>query len=109
MRLPRIGMAIVIACAAGALASTLYTGRHNRSWLLIGLFAIWVLSPFLAMAFYLMRRSAAIALFVAAGSLAVYGYAVMGRRAHGAFLYLIVPAASWAALGTAYLASRPRA
>jgi len=92
-------MILVIACAAGALASTLYTGRHNPSWLLVGLFVVWVLAPYVAVAFYMMRRPAALALAVSVGSLLVYVYAAIGPGAHGAFLYLIVPAGCWAALG----------
>lgn len=40
---------LVVACALGSLVSTLYAGRHNHSILLVGLFAVWVLAPFLAL------------------------------------------------------------
>lgn len=43
--------AAMIAAAVGAVGSvglTLYVGRHNPSRILISLFLIWVLSPFVA-------------------------------------------------------------
>ncbi len=38
----------VVVGALGSVGLTLYAGRHNDSRLLVALFAIWVLSPFIA-------------------------------------------------------------
>src|SRR5262245_21009562 len=38
----------VVAGAGGSLGLMLYAGRRNPSWILLLLFAIWVLSPFVA-------------------------------------------------------------
>jgi len=44
-----IAVVVVLAGAVGSLGLTLYTGRHNKSVLLIVLFFIWVLSPFIGL------------------------------------------------------------
>jgi len=40
---------MVLAGAVGSLGFTLYTGRNNKSVLLIVLFFIWVPSPFIGL------------------------------------------------------------
>ncbi len=100
--------------AAGSVALTLYAGRHNPSWLLMALFALWVLSPFMALAaatFFLKRWPAparvalyGTALVLALGSLALYGDVALGPpRAKPAFVFVVVPPASFL-LGTIVVA-----
>ena len=98
----------IIAAVAGATASlclTLYLGRRNESIILLGLFSIWVLSPFLGlllgivvskrwseltrvMLYYLM-------LFLAFGSLIIYVGVALNPPAKLAFPFLVVPLGSW--------------
>src|ERR1700676_1500387 len=40
---------LVVLCALGSLACTLYAGQHNRSILLVSMFAVWVTAPFVGL------------------------------------------------------------
>ncbi|HKF49998.1 MAG TPA: hypothetical protein VKB38_21725 [Terracidiphilus sp.] len=104
------------ACGLAAVALTLYTGRHNHSILLIGLFVAWVASPFfgLFLGERAARRSpAAIASAIYAASLVlsicpvlVYSIAAAALSLHEAtFANLAVPAASWLAIATLLVAA----
>jgi hypothetical protein len=95
----------VVAGAGGSAGLTLYAGRHNASRLLIVLFTLWVLSPFMALAWANMvskgwpvvTRAALYGLMLALplGSLAIYGDAALGPpRPKPAFVFLVVPMAS---------------
>ncbi len=99
-------MILVVAGAAASLALTLQTGRHNNSRLLLTLFAVWVLSPFIALLLAgaaskrwpVPRRATlyGVMLAIAVGSVAVYGVVALGPpRAKPAFVFLVVPLASW--------------
>ncbi len=80
----------------GSLGFTLYTGRHNPSILLIGLFLIWVASPFVVMIARSRRHSLAIIVTLSIASLAIYGTVALGPpRAQPAFFFLMTPAATW--------------
>ena len=126
----RLRAAAVIAMLAGAVGSVglmLYAGRHNPSRLLLVLFALWVLSPFVVLAFAKARSNRwsdlvratlhIVTLVLALGSLAIYGYVALGPpRARPAPFFVIVPPASWlliaivvsiAALISARTARRP--
>jgi hypothetical protein len=96
----------VIAGAVGSLGLMLYAGRRNPSLLLVALFAIWVLSP--SMALVVAHRVSkqwstptratvyCVMLALALGALAIYGGLAFGRlRAKTGFVFLIVPLASW--------------
>jgi len=99
----------LIAVAAGAVGSaglTLYAGRHNPSRILIALFVLWVLSPFMALVlanvvskrWTVPTRAALymVMLVLTPGSLAVYGDVALGPpRAQTAFAFLVVPLVSW--------------
>src|SRR2546427_3353772 len=95
----------VLAGAVGSVGLMLYAGR-NAPRLLVVLFAIWVLSPFIALALANVvskRRSVltratlhSVMLVVALGSLAVYGAdALSPPKAQAAFVFVVVPPASW--------------
>lgn len=101
----------------------LYAGRHNASRFLLVIFTIWVLAPFMAAAlanatstrWSSTTRAAlhAVMLVLALGSLVVYAHdAVRPRVAQAAFVYVMVPLASWIILVTvvplAALVSRRR-
>jgi hypothetical protein len=96
----------VLAGAAGSVALMLYAGRRNDSRILLALFAIWVIAPFMALAWAAIaskRWSAptrttlyCVMLVVTLGSLAMYGNVAFGPpRAQGAFVFVVVPPVSW--------------
>src|SRR5262245_16570450 len=91
--------------AMGSLALMFYSGRNAPSVLLV-LFTIWVLSPFVALAWanvsakpwsVLTRTTLySVTLVLTLGSLAIYGAdAIRPRAAQAAFVYVVVPPASW--------------
>ncbi len=96
----------VLAGAGGSVGLMLRAGHRNPSRLLIVLFAIWVLSPFMALVWanvvskrwsVLTRATLyVVMLVITLGSLAIYGALVFGPlRAKTGFVFLVVPAASW--------------
>ena len=100
--------AALIAILAGAAGSMvlLFHASQRRPPLLMIIFVIWVLSPYVALIFAnaLSGRWSVparatlygVMLVVALGSLAVYGDdAVRPRKAQAAFVYVVVPPASW--------------
>jgi hypothetical protein len=98
----------LVAIAIGGLGSaglTLYTGRRNPSALLMAVFVIWVLIPFVALAaadamskqWSALTRTALYALMfvVTLDSLGTYGYVAFGPpRPQPAFAFLVVPPVS---------------
>jgi ABC-type transport system involved in multi-copper enzyme maturation permease subunit len=91
--------------AAGSLGFMLRAGTRTPRFLLV-LFVIWVLSPFIALAWAttaalgwsaLTRTTLyLVTLIVALGSLLVYALDAVGPpRAKPAFVYVVVPPASW--------------
>ena len=98
--------------AGGSIGCTLRVGRRNHSLPLMSLFAVWVLSPFVALVFagVVSKRWPAraratlygVTAVVVLGSLAIYGDVAFGPpRAKPAFFFLAVPLASWLAMAVA--------
>jgi hypothetical protein len=90
----------LIAAVAGAAASEIlmfHVGRHNSSWVLMALFAVWVLAPFAALIWVVIvtRRRTVFCLATLAiilVSLAIYGDVALGPpRPKPAGMFLIVP------------------
>lgn len=90
---------------AGSIGLFLRAGQRTPRLLLIGM-AIWMLSPFLILGWsnFIAKRWPVLVrmtlyfvmVIVPLGSLAVYGDDALGhRRAQAAFVYVIVPPASW--------------
>ena len=108
----------MVAGAVGSVGLTLYAGRHNESRLLVALFAIWVLSPFIAVITASSRWPTfartplyGVSPVLTLGSLAMYLHPAWRPSGSGAaFVFLVVPLASWLLLtiivGTAALVSR---
>jgi hypothetical protein len=109
--------------AAGSIGFMLYAGRHNSSRILPVLFALWVISPFVAVGlaggvskgWSILTRSTldCVTLIIALGSPAVYGcIAFKPPRAQAAFVFVVVPPASWLLIaivaGLAYYQVRSR-
>jgi hypothetical protein len=96
----------ILLGAASSLGLMLYAGRHNRSPVLIALFAVWVFSPFAALLCASMpsRRwthQAGVALHAVAALLTLSSLAVYGLVAYGSVhlkvgaVFLMTPLASW--------------
>jgi hypothetical protein len=101
-----VALSAVVTGAAGSVGFTLRVGHRNDSLILMGLFVIWVLSPFTALMWvnlvskrWLVFARATVygaMLAIALGSLAIYGEVAFGRpRAKPAFVFLMVPLVSW--------------
>src|SRR5256885_470779 len=99
--------AAVIALPAGAFGSLglmFWSGRRNPSILLMVLFTIWVLSPFVVLAVAHVSSKgwpararivlSIVTLVIAAGSLAMYARMWTPKRPT-AFIFLVVPPVSW--------------
>ena len=103
--LPTMALIVVLLGAGGSLSLMLHAGRHNHSVLLVGLFTIWVLSPFMALlvANVVSKRWPALthvtlfslALVLTLGSLVAYSGAWSPPRAKPAGVFLVVPLISW--------------
>jgi hypothetical protein len=94
------------AGAAGSIGFMLRAGHRNPSRVLLILFAIWVLSPFVALIFativskdwsVLTRTTLyGVMLVLTVSSLAIYGDVALGPpRAKTAFAFVVLPPASW--------------
>jgi galactitol-specific phosphotransferase system IIC component len=100
-----VALAAVLIGAVGSVGLMLRAGHRNESGLLLAVFTIWVLSPFMALALadVVSKRWSAparttvygVMLTVTLGSLAVYGVdALVSLNRHAAFVFIVVPAAS---------------
>jgi hypothetical protein len=96
----------VLAGAVGSVGLMLRAGHRNPSRLLLVLFALWVLSPFVALVlanmvskrWSVLTRATlyTVMLVLAVGSLAIYGDVAFGPpRTKAAFVFVVVPPASW--------------
>jgi hypothetical protein len=96
----------VLAGAVGSVGLMLHAGRRNPSRLLLVLFALWVLSPFMTLLWtnvvskrWPVRVRAmlySVMLVLTVGTLAIYEDVALGPpRAKTAFVFVVVPPASW--------------
>jgi hypothetical protein len=96
----------VLAGAVGSVGLMLHAGHRNPSRLLLVLFALWVLSPFIALVlanmiskhWSVLTRATlyTVMLILTVGSLAIYGDVALGPpRTKAAFVFVVVPPASW--------------
>lgn len=101
-----VALVAVLAGAVGSFGLMLHVGRRQSSLILIVLFTVWELSPFMALVCahvvskrwpILIRATLyGVMLVVTLGSLAIYGNAALGPpRPRPAFAFLVVPFASW--------------
>ena len=102
----------VVAGAAGSFGLMLYVGRRNNSHVLLALFTVWDLSPFIALVLadivskgwqVLTQTTLCIVmLIIALSSLAIYADVAFGPpRPQPAFMFLVVPLASWVLMAVA--------
>ncbi|KAA6459044.1 hypothetical protein DYQ86_17320 [Acidobacteria bacterium AB60] len=111
--------ALIVLLALGSLACTLYAGRNNHSTVLIVLFGIWVLAPFVALLAILPRWERAMgeptglrACLIALSSVVFLIYLMNSLHPgghHAAAPFLLAPAGIWgaAASGFFFVRSRP--
>ncbi len=114
--LKTVALIAVLSGAAGSLVLMFRAGRHQSSILLIVLFTIWVLSPFMALLAanavstrwpVAMRRILCfLVLFISLGSLVSYSGALSPPGTKPAFKFLVVPLASWVLITTVIPISR---
>ena len=101
-----VALVAVVVGATGSIGLMLYVGRHNPSHMLLVLFAIWVLSPFVGLALAASGSARwlvaarewvhVVMLIVALGSLAIYWQVAFGPpRPRPAAAFLMAPLASW--------------
>lgn len=110
-------LAALAAAPIGAVGSLVFmfrVGHRNPSAILMGIFTLWVLAPFIAMAWTprcLKHRPSlaqvtfqVLTLVLTLGSLLVYGEVAFGApRPQPAFMFLVVPFASLLLIGVALL------
>lgn len=120
--LRKVALVALVAGAVGSVGLMLWVGRRNPSRVLLFLFVIWDLSPFvgLLLADMLSKRWSVITrvtlhilmLVLALSSLALYADVVLRPRPQPAFMFLVVPFGSWVlmmiVLAIAALISRTR-
>jgi hypothetical protein len=101
-----IALIAVLAGAMGSAGLMLHAGRRNDSRILLALFVLWVLFPFMALLWANMVSKRwtvhtratlySLMLVLTLCSLANYGKVALGPpRAKPAFVFVVVPAASW--------------
>ncbi|PYQ00916.1 MAG: hypothetical protein DMF82_20765 [Acidobacteria bacterium] len=101
-----MALVAVVAGATGSIGLMLHVGRRNPSSMLMALFAVWVLSPFVGLGLAASRSPRwsvatratvhVVMLVVALGSLAIYGQVAFGPpRPKPASAFLLVPLGSW--------------
>ena len=105
-----VALTAVLAGAVGSVGLMYWVGHRNPSRVLLTLFLIWDLSPFIAllMADMVLKRWSVITrvtlhivmLVLALSSLALYGDVVLRPRPQPAFLFLVVPLGSWLLMAT---------
>ena len=105
--------AVLVAGAAGSIALMLRAGSRQRSTLLVFLFTVWVLSPFVALAVANLiaarwpdaRRMALYGAMIGVSFISVSIYALdalRGPHAQAAFVYVVVPPACWLLIAIAF-------
>jgi hypothetical protein len=114
IKLEKISSIILVIGAMGSVGLTLYTGRNNPSIFLIAMFVAWVLSPFagLWIADKISRRWYPVghrAIYVCmwivtAASIIAYSGGFNTAETKTAFMFLVIPLASWVLLGSVLIA-----
>ena len=100
-----LALGVATAGALGSLAFTLQAGGNNVSVILVLLFSVWVLSPYILLIIFCVRSGnwsarARISLYVimiliSLISLLFYGGLIFFSGAKPAFVFLVIPLISW--------------
>jgi hypothetical protein len=113
----RTALIIVLLCTAISLGLMLWVGRHNRSVLLVLMFAVWVASPFaglvwvhrVAMRWSALRQQATYAqmYFISVATVAIYAaVAFLVHLSKPAAPFLAVPALTWVVIAILLASTR---
>ncbi|HLQ68173.1 MAG TPA: hypothetical protein VK124_01510 [Gemmatimonadales bacterium] len=113
-----VALVAAVVGAVGSIAFILRVGHRNKSIVLLAMFVLWDVAPFVGLllahrASRLWASSARAALYrvtllVTLASLAIYGVVALGPpRPKPASWFLIVPVASWFLIGVVLRMSRP--
>jgi ABC-type enterochelin transport system permease subunit len=104
-----LALKVLIIGSVGSFGLMLYTGRHNSSVILLSLFAIWVLSPFIGLIVLNwisarwgdMLRTTLSILIICITVVSLLGYSGLLKPpgVKPAFVFLIVPLVSWLLIG----------
>ena len=107
-----LALGVSTSAAIGSLALMLQTGNHSGSMILILLFSVWVLSPFiLLVAFCLLSRRwpsrvrvplYTLTVTISVLTLLFYGERLSFSGVRPAFVFLVIPFISWIVMLTAY-------
>lgn len=114
--LRRIALTITVLGAAGSLVFMFHAGRSQKSVILIALFTVWVLSPFIGL-FIVNKISTRwpanlrvlycwFMIILTIGSLFAYTGKLMGQNTKAAFIFLVAPLASWLLIVIFFLIAR---
>jgi hypothetical protein len=116
LRLAALLAVLFVACSS--LVMTLHAGRNNNSIFLVSLFAMWVLSPFLALlAANLVsvhwRHRSRLAAYILMLAVSIVSFVMYEMASHHqfrkpAFIFLIVPFFSWLLIMLGFLFWRPK-
>jgi hypothetical protein len=109
----------VVLCALGSLACTLYAGQHNRSMLLVGMFAVWVVAPFAGLFVVLPRWESASSqsatllhatvIVFCITAFFIYAMNTLHPRGHNAAApFLLEPLFMWGGIASGFLFVRSR-
>jgi hypothetical protein len=100
-----VALGAVVIGGLGSVGLMFWVGHRNPSRLLLALFVIWDLSPFIALvladiaskSWSVITRTTlyGVMLIITLGSLALYGDVVLRPRPQPAFRFLAVPLGSW--------------
>lgn len=101
-----VALVALLAGATGSMGFMLRAGHRNPSRVLLVLFTIWVLSPFVILVFatiaskdwsiFTRATLYGVMLVLTFSSLAIYGDVALGPpRTKTAFAFVVVPPASW--------------
>jgi hypothetical protein len=110
----RVAAAIAVAVGAAWSLGLMYWAGSRAPWVLLAMFLVWVVSPFVALAWAMVTSSRwrtvpppvvhALALAVTAGSLATYtGLIAPPAHSPNAFIYIVVPGIAWVAMLLAWI------
>lgn len=112
--IPALARAATIVSAIVSLGCMFWVGQHNRSIVLVTLFAVWVLSPFIGLlwarrfAYWYQYAAQAmiygLVFLVSIGSAIFYAIAAFGPHwRYPALPFLAAPLASWLLIGMVLL------
>ena len=113
-----VALVVLLLGVVGSFSLVLYNGRNNKSFLLIALFVVWVLSPFIGLFItdkvskswiYITRKTLyIIMLILTVASLLSYSGVLSPAGTKTAFVFLVTPLISWVVISIFILITRSK-